>query len=336
MGIDEGGGDRRVFPAAARPCDLCQMAASLLFCRQESAFICLACDEKLHGQVGLRHERVWLCEVCEQAPASVTCKADAAELCVTCDRDIHIANPLASRHERLPVTPFYDSAVGTARTLAGKCSDMKSIEFLFSESDPLLDFDYSFGFDSSGSDSIVPAQPKYLPSNQLMNQIESSNKCFEIDFANSKLSSYDVDVNINSYPALSSTATQSVSSFSMECGVVPDESSILDTSYPVRQSVSSAIETSGSGSTTTSHAKDREARVLRYREKRKNRKFEKKIRYASRKAYAETRPRIKGRFAKRIDSEEEAALDGLFGGSGDGYASFMADSRYGVVPTFRV
>nr|QVG73929.1 COL2 [Tamarix hispida] len=50
---------------------------------------------------------------------------------------------------------------------------------------------------------------------------------------------------------------------------------------------------------------DREARVLRYREKKKSRKFEKKIRYASRKAYAETRPRIKGRFAKRSDVEVE-------------------------------
>ena len=38
---------------------------------------------------------------------------------------------------------------------------------------------------------------------------------------------------------------------------------------------------------------EREARVLRYREKRKNRKFEKTIRYASRKAYADVRPRIK-------------------------------------------
>ncbi|CAI5992528.1 unnamed protein product, partial [Closterium sp. NIES-64] len=37
----------------------------------------------------------------------------------------------------------------------------------------------------------------------------------------------------------------------------------------------------------------REARVMRYREKRKNRKFEKTIRYASRKAYAESRPRVK-------------------------------------------
>ncbi|MEW5318389.1 MAG: hypothetical protein WDW38_009614 [Sanguina aurantia] len=39
--------------------------------------------------------------------------------------------------------------------------------------------------------------------------------------------------------------------------------------------------------------------ILRYREKRRTRRFEKTIRYASRKAYAEVRPRVKGRFAKK-------------------------------------
>ena len=43
----------------------------------------------------------------------------------------------------------------------------------------------------------------------------------------------------------------------------------------------------------------------RYLEKRKRRTFEKTIRYESRKAYAEVRPRIKGRFATR---EEVLAL----------------------------
>ena len=45
--------------------------------------------------------------------------------------------------------------------------------------------------------------------------------------------------------------------------------------------------------------------LTRYREKRKRRTFEKTIRYQSRKAYAEVRPRIKGRFATR---EEVAAM----------------------------
>lgn len=71
---------------------------------------------------------------------------------------------------------------------------------------------------------------------------------------------------------------------------------------------------------------DREARVLRYREKKKTRKFQKTIRYASRKAYAETRPRIKGRFAKR--TEVEAEVDQMFS------ATLMTETGYGVVPSF--
>ncbi|KAE8663334.1 NADH2 dehydrogenase family protein [Hibiscus syriacus] len=44
---------------------------------------------------------------------------------------------------------------------------------------------------------------------------------------------------------------------------------------------------------------EREARVSRYREKRRTRLFSKKIRYEVRKLNAEKRPRMKGRFAKR-------------------------------------
>ncbi|GMY15334.1 zinc finger protein CONSTANS-LIKE 16 [Fagus crenata] len=44
---------------------------------------------------------------------------------------------------------------------------------------------------------------------------------------------------------------------------------------------------------------DREARVSRYREKRRTRLFSKKIRYEVRKLNAEKRPRMKGRFVKR-------------------------------------
>nr|POE81128.1 zinc finger protein constans-like 4 [Quercus suber] len=51
-----------------------------------------------------------MCEVREQALTSITCKADAVALCVTCDSDIHSANPLARRHERVLVEPFFDSA----------------------------------------------------------------------------------------------------------------------------------------------------------------------------------------------------------------------------------
>ncbi|CAI7788818.1 unnamed protein product [Closterium sp. NIES-54] len=94
-----------------KPCEACQSSAALIFCRADSAYLCLACDGKVHGanKLASRHERVWVCEVCEMSPAAVTCKADAAALCATCDADIHEANPLANRHERVPVVPFFSA-----------------------------------------------------------------------------------------------------------------------------------------------------------------------------------------------------------------------------------
>jgi hypothetical protein len=81
----------------------------------------------------------------------------------------------------------------------------------------------------------------------------------------------------------------------------------------------------------------REQRVARYREKRKNRQFKKTIRYASRKAYAEVRPRIKGRFATKAEiaswkaAERAMAAGGAFGLDG-APAEFRGMEGLGVVP----
>ncbi|KAI3782164.1 hypothetical protein L2E82_12198 [Cichorium intybus] len=242
---DGGGGGAKCFPAgwnmASKPCDSCKSTAALLFCRKDMVFLCMVCDMKLHNRT--RHERVWMCELCEHEPAYVTCKADAAALCVTCDRDIHSVNPLAGRHERIPV---------------------------------ILDFIYSY-------------------------------------------------VNLPKFQ---------VSSSSMDAGVVSEQNTMLNVSYPFMLPVTGVVSEKNIDGTNCAHEAtrmDRLARVLRYREKKKNRKFEKKIRYASRKAYAEKRPRIKGRFAKQTESTTE--LDG------DRWL-FMAASNcnscgeYGVVPSF--
>ncbi|KAK7265303.1 hypothetical protein RJT34_32921 [Clitoria ternatea] len=371
MVIDRGlKGFRSGWSVPPKPCDSCKLASAALFCRPDSAFLCIACDSRIHctNKLASRHERVWMCEVCEQAPAAVTCKADAAALCVTCDSDIHSANPLARRHERVPVEPFFDSAesivkasaspsfgfiVPTDDTLASDgfphedadaaawlipnpnfgsklidAPEIKSKGLFFSEMDPFLDFDYSNSFhNSAGNDSVVPVQTKPVPAlTPLMNHQPETN-CFDIDFCRSKLSSFN-------YP--SQSISQSVSSSSLDVGVVPDGNTASEISYSfgLNSSESSGIVSGGGSSSgqgvTQLCGMDREARVLRYREKRKNRKFEKTIRYASRKAYAETRPRIKGRFAKRteIDSEVERLYSPATA------AALMLDTPYGVVPSF--
>ncbi|KAK2358840.1 zinc finger protein CONSTANS-LIKE [Trifolium repens] len=379
MGIERGG--LKSFRTSnwsvpPKPCDSCKLNSAALFCRSDSAFLCIICDSRIHSanKLSSRHERVWMCEVCEQAPASVTCKADAAALCVTCDSDIHSANPLARRHERVPVEPFYDSAESVVKSSTAAAAaaasfnfvvptddgygqddveasawlipnpnfgsklvetpDIKTREMFFSDMDPFLDFDYSNNFQnnhcSNGlNDSVVPVQTK--PSSApMMNP--NSEGCFDIDFCRSKLSSFN-------YP--SHSISHSVSSSSLDVGMVPDGNTVSELSYTFGGSESSGMVSGGVNSNqgvvqgaTQLCGMDREARVLRYREKRKNRKFEKTIRYASRKAYAETRPRIKGRFAKRteIDSDVDRFYNPADPLTVPG--SLLMESQYGVVPTF--
>ncbi|KZV29583.1 zinc finger protein CONSTANS-LIKE 5 [Dorcoceras hygrometricum] len=335
------GGGPEFFPAA-RSCDYCKSAAALLFCTVDSAFLCIACDSKVHNS-HTKHERVWMCEVCEQAAAVVSCKADAAVLCSDCDRDIHSANPLARRHDRTPVVPFYENAESVvlnsaaepimpihnsttssvveqtdlltnasswiSSKLPAQRPDIKSIDYLFSDSDQLLDFEISPQISSHFlSDCVVPVQTTTLQALPPPRNYSSENR-FEIDFTISNVNSYS-----NSYTTSSLDQPQS----SMDLGVVPEGSSLSDTSFPyVNTMVGNPVS-----------ALDREARVLRYREKRKNRRFQKTIRYASRKAYAETRPRIKGRFAKRTSDGADPVF---LSGSPEDY---VFDARYDVVMSF--
>lgn len=236
MGVTLDGGEsacRNRFPA--KPCDYCKSTAALLFCRPHSAFMCMTCDAKLHNAGSNTHAKVWMCEVCEQAPAAVTCRADAAALCVACDGDIHSANPLAQRHERTEVVPFYDTAESvvmksTASIFAAPESDsisdrkldryipdlwlsnnsipsaklpvaadameMKSMEFLFQDSDQILDFNSYQICSQPYSDSIVPVQTT-VKAPQLIQQ-HSPESRFEIDFTRSNITSYN-----NSYTTAS-------------------------------------------------------------------------------------------------------------------------------------
>ncbi|XP_049932984.1 zinc finger protein CONSTANS-LIKE 3-like isoform X2 [Nymphaea colorata] len=333
---------------APRKCDSCEASPAILFCRADSAFLCLNCDSKVHGanRLASRHERVWMCEVCEQAPASVTCKADSAALCVACDNDIHSANPLARRHERLPVVPFYEPA-----TVAMKSAATASLLVPAVEPDDLLKGRGGDGAEeeddedeeanaradeaeaaswllpnpkNNGSDSVVPVQNKSTPPASVRT-IDGSDQCLENDLFRTK----------PGFSYTTASLSHSVSSSSLDVGVVPDGSCLTDISNPYGRSMkgSGAMDLCAPHSTaqTAPHYSplDREARVLRYREKRKNRKFEKTIRYASRKAYAETRPRIKGRFAKRTEVEVE--VDRIYSAAA---AVLMADASYGVVPSF--
>nr|AHB64449.1 CONSTANS-like protein [Chrysanthemum x morifolium] len=371
----------------ARVCDTCRSAPCTIYCRPDAAYLCTACDARIHAANKLQssqHERVWVCEACEQAPAAFICKADAASLCVTCDADIHAANPLARRHHRVPVMPIpgamYGPRANDPRSVIGLGVDSHSgflsgteqgddtiddedeseaaswllfdgpapknsqngntkLEsgFLFNGEggeDEYLEF-MEFGGDdqqqcfNKGSekmyssangeaDSVVPVQKNH----HQIHHHEVHNQKFQLGMEYE--SSNGGASGGYGYPVL----THSVSMSSMEVGVVPDSTRTehsLSTPRPAKGTIDLFSNPQVQVATQLSPM-DREARVLRYREKKKTRKFEKTIRYASRKAYAETRPRIKGRFAKRTNGDVD--VDQMFP------TNHMVEGGYGIVPSF--
>ncbi|KAM7506896.1 hypothetical protein LguiA_017349 [Lonicera macranthoides] len=365
-----------------RVCDMCRSATCTVYCRADSAYLCMGCDSRIHAanRVASRHERVWVCGACEQAPAAFICKADAASLCIACDTDIHSANPLARRHHRVPISPISGCLYGPLP--GGSVPEVDGFLGQEDEEDDEEDEAASWLF-------VNPIKNIHQSQNNIgnlfgddyldlieYNSCEDNNQ-FSIDHYNNSgntnnnnklLQQYDGDSSVpqkscaedsvvpvqcrerencqhqqqkrlnfqlgmehensNSGYGYPASISHSVSISSMDVGVVP-ESTMSDVSISHPRPHKGTIDLFLSPFVqmpTQLTPMDREARVLRYREKKKTRKFEKTIRYASRKAYAETRPRIKGRFAKRTDREVE--VDQMF------CTTLMAENGYGIVPSF--
>ncbi|CAN8260665.1 unnamed protein product [Cochlearia groenlandica] len=304
----------------SKPCDTCRLSSCTVYCDARA--------QASANHVASRHERVLLvCQSCESAPATFMCKADDASLCTSCDAEIHSANPLASRHQRVPILATKPCSSMTETHADNGDDDEvaswfllnpqgKSINhnngFLFGveyldlvDYNQFEDHEYSYYQRSFGlEDGVVPLHHVQESMQQSVNN--------NYGFSSSEEAQY------NNYNGSLKNLNHTVSVSSMDISVVVPESTESDPTvqYP----------RTSSPPTLQLTPVEREAKVLRYREKKKTRRFEKTIRYASRKAYAEIRPRIKGRFAKRIESETDA--EQLFS------ASIMSDTGYDIVPSF--
>ncbi|XP_061359008.1 zinc finger protein CONSTANS-LIKE 2-like [Gastrolobium bilobum] len=343
----------------SRVCDTCRSAACTVYCHDDSAYLCSRCDAQIHEAnfMASRHKRVFVCEACERAPASFLCKADAASLCSSCDAEIHSANPLASRHHRVPVLPFSNKEEQDHGCFVGNGSEEEEEEEVFDEEDDEAEAASWLLLNPSKNDNNESKSDNnnngFLFGEYL--DLVDCNSCGGDDDNQKQFSTVhynDCSVPHKSYVvngvvpvqnqmelqtglvfesskaafSYNGSASQSVSISSTDVGIVP-ESTISDLSISHSKSSIGTVDLfSGPPILMPSYLTYREARVLRYKEKKKTRKFEKKIRYASRKAYAETRPRIKGRFAKRTDVEAE--VDQMFS------TTLITEAGYSVVPSF--
>ncbi|XP_076932806.1 zinc finger protein CONSTANS-LIKE 13-like [Bidens hawaiensis] len=77
-----------------RLCDFCNQSTALLYCRADTAKLCISCDRQVHTTNPLftKHTRSLLCDRCDNSPASIFCSTHAVVHCPNCDWETHNNN----------------------------------------------------------------------------------------------------------------------------------------------------------------------------------------------------------------------------------------------------
>ncbi|KFK25822.1 coa [Arabis alpina] len=329
-----------------RVCESCERAPAAFLCEADDASLCIACDSEVHSANPLarRHQRVPILPISGNSYSSKATQ-HKSETTMTNPENRLVAVQGEGDEDHKEAAPWLFT--NSDKISHNHNNNNHNNELLFSDEYlDLVDYNYKFTGQynqqqhdcsvpqtSYGGDRVVPLQLKESRGHLCHKQHN-----FQSGITNGFSGCHYSDngfINHNAY--ISSTET----------GVVP-EATARDTtasaSHPrmpketIDQQPDPPIQIITQLSPmdreqpdppiqiiTQLSPMDREARVLRYREKKKTRKFEKTIRYASRKAYAERRPRINGRFAKRREIEAE---DQVFN------TMLMNDTGYGIVPSF--
>nr|WQK28213.1 CONSTANS-like protein 5 [Cymbidium sinense] len=91
-------------------CDYCSEATAVIYCRADTARLCVACDRQVHGANALsrKHVRSQICDKCGDAAAIARCATEKLALCQDCDHDVHSAAADAGgSHARTAIEGFY-------------------------------------------------------------------------------------------------------------------------------------------------------------------------------------------------------------------------------------
>ncbi|GER33563.1 zinc finger protein CONSTANS-LIKE protein [Striga asiatica] len=356
-------------------CDFCGEQRSMVYCRSDSASLCLSCDRNVHSANALskRHLRTLICERCNSQPAFVRCAQEKVSLCQNCDWSGHAGPSTGPSHKRQAIHCY------TGCPSASELSEMWSF---------LLDSGCEQGM---GSMSIADEGPKENTNDEFhLGEVGESTAGIELLPGGSTASAiqkvsmsgakesvacddsfYDdliideVDLSFENYEELFGVSLDNAEQLFGDVGIegifgtkdmsesqgaYAAEGSTLGGFKMIQPACSNAASAdsvmscktepnicfarqaysglSFSGITGESSAGDhqdcgvsplimchpstapessnptttRTDAVLRYKEKKKARKFEKKVRYASRKARADVRRRVKGRFVKAGDA----------------------------------
>nr|AEP02848.1 heading day 1 [Oryza rufipogon] len=336
-----------------RVCEACERAPAALACRADAAALCVACDVQVHSANPLarRHQRVPVAPLpAITIPAtSVLAEAVVATATVLGDKDEEVDSwlLLSKDSDDDDDNNNNNNNNNDNDNNDNNNSNNSNNGMYFGEVDEYFDL---VGYNSYYDNSIENNQDQQYGMHEQQEQQQQQQE-MQKEFAEKEGSEYVVPSQITmlseqqhsgygvvgadqaasmtaGVSAYTDSISNSISFSSMEAGIVPDSTVIDMPNFSILTPAGAINLFSGPSLQMSLHfsSMDREARVLRYREKKKARKFEKTIRYETRKAYAEARPRIKGRFAKRSDVQIE--VDQMFS------TAALSDGSYGTVPWF--
>ncbi|EYU46711.1 hypothetical protein ABFS82_04G016700 [Erythranthe guttata] len=342
-----------------RLCDFCNESKALLYCRADSAKLCLKCDLEVHStnQLFRKHSRSLLCDSCNSSPASIFCSTESAVLCQNCDWETH--NNARSAHDRRPLEGFNGCPsltellgylgledLGKKSFDFGGENDGDWLDLLVWETPSIASLDDLIASndcaDSSPSFQAMGVPP--LPKNrnavcgQHKEEIFCQLRAMAKKDPNFSGSLEDLELQVpgkcepdlenNTEPiSVPSYETNELKWSSFTSGVPDDEgfpsSNFIDSLFDMNHLVPDKDSDFGDGTDIGNgfeeihhhvpvdskpfevppparelNSHERDSAISRYKEKKKTRRYDKHIRYESRKARAESRTRVKGRFAK--------------------------------------
>lgn len=364
-------------PLKRRPCDFCNQSTALLYCRADTAKLCLSCDREVHStnQLFTKHTRSLLCDGCDSLPASIFCSTDAVVHCQNCDWETHTNSNSGSpaTHDRRPLEGFtgcpsvtdllsilgFEDLSKRGLLLGGGCDEGSDSygsgdrfpDYLVWDTPSFVSLDdliVSSGSDHNYQAMGVPPLPKnrnaafgaykdeflrqlrelaksdpnvnggqdiIKPLNDFQsNQIEDRSFGFKHKSEQHVYSSNEMVNTFQWCPDGCDAAGQELYSDQLigrnahetQC-VVPDQkietvnSSSLNNNNEGQSHHMMAAENAQVFpfvGIREINSQERETALSRYKEKKKSRRYDKHIRYESRKVRAESRTRIRGRFAK--------------------------------------
>ncbi|XP_010499298.1 PREDICTED: zinc finger protein CONSTANS-LIKE 15 [Camelina sativa] len=163
------------------PCDFCGERAAVLFCRADTAKLCLPCDQHVHtaNLLSRKHVRSQICDNCGNEPVSVRCFTDNFVLCQECDWDVHGSCSVSDAHVRSAVEGFSGclSALELAALWGIDLEGGRKKEEEEEESQVPMMENLGMQLDSWVLGSDVVLQDLIVPSDTTFNKRGSSSSC---------------------------------------------------------------------------------------------------------------------------------------------------------------